>query len=72
MVNDSKASEQAPEDEVLNDAPDNAEEAEDEDDEDGEEMSSMALEGWNIIGSLTFFTASLLRRSSVTITTSKM
>ncbi|KAI4187056.1 MAG: hypothetical protein LQ346_005559 [Caloplaca aetnensis] len=52
VVNDSKASEQAPEDEVLNDAPDNAEEAEDEDDEDGEEMSSMALEGWNIIATV--------------------
>ncbi|KAL8909470.1 MAG: hypothetical protein Q9207_000150 [Kuettlingeria erythrocarpa] len=40
VVADSKASEQAPEDEVLNDAPDNAEEAEaeDEDDEDGEEI----------------------------------
>ncbi|KAL8930724.1 MAG: hypothetical protein Q9208_000265 [Pyrenodesmia sp. 3 TL-2023] len=38
VVNDSKASEQAQEDEVLKDAPENAEVEEDDDDEDGEEM----------------------------------
>lgn len=47
-MNDSKASEQAQEDEVLKDAPDNAEEEEDEDDEEGEEMSLAALDHPNI------------------------